>query len=36
MIGQHTVEVCSELLALDDAAIAHLVEQGAIDPPPPS
>jgi crotonobetainyl-CoA:carnitine CoA-transferase CaiB-like acyl-CoA transferase len=34
MPGQHTAEVCREVLGLDDAAIADLVAAGAIDPLP--
>ncbi len=34
MPGQHTAEICRELLGLDDAAIAELVAAGAIDPLP--
>jgi crotonobetainyl-CoA:carnitine CoA-transferase CaiB-like acyl-CoA transferase len=34
MPGEHTAEVCRELLGLDDAAIAELVAAGAIDPLP--
>jgi len=30
--GQHTTEVCREILRLDDAAIARLVSAGALDP----
>jgi crotonobetainyl-CoA:carnitine CoA-transferase CaiB-like acyl-CoA transferase len=30
--GQHTAEVCRELLGLDDGAISGLAEAGAIDP----
>lgn len=35
--GEHTVEICRELLGLDDAQIAELVAAGALDPvEPPS
>ena len=34
MPGQHTAEVCRDVLGLDDAAIAELVAAGAIDPLP--
>ena len=34
MPGQHTIEICRQLLGADDAEIARLVEQGAIDSPP--
>jgi crotonobetainyl-CoA:carnitine CoA-transferase CaiB-like acyl-CoA transferase len=30
--GQHTAEICRELLGLDDAEIARLVAAGALDP----
>ncbi len=32
--GEHTVEICRELLGLDDAGIAELVAEGALDAPP--
>jgi benzylsuccinate CoA-transferase BbsF subunit len=34
MPGEHTADICRELLGLDDAAIAGLVTAGAIDPLP--
>jgi crotonobetainyl-CoA:carnitine CoA-transferase CaiB-like acyl-CoA transferase len=34
MLGEHTAEICREVLGLDDAAIADLVDSGAIDPLP--
>ncbi len=34
MPGQHTSDICRELLGLDDAAIADLVAAGAVDPLP--
>ncbi|HEX4018748.1 MAG TPA: CoA transferase [Frankiaceae bacterium] len=34
MLGQHTAEVCRDVLGLGDAAIADLVAAGAIDPLP--
>jgi crotonobetainyl-CoA:carnitine CoA-transferase CaiB-like acyl-CoA transferase len=30
--GQHTAQICRELLGMDDAELAHLAAQGAIDP----
>jgi crotonobetainyl-CoA:carnitine CoA-transferase CaiB-like acyl-CoA transferase len=34
LLGQHTAEICRELLDLDDAGIAELIAAGAIDPLP--
>jgi crotonobetainyl-CoA:carnitine CoA-transferase CaiB-like acyl-CoA transferase len=34
MPGQHTAEICCDVLGLDEAAIADLVASGAIDPLP--
>jgi crotonobetainyl-CoA:carnitine CoA-transferase CaiB-like acyl-CoA transferase len=34
MPGQHTAEICRELLGLDDDGVAALVASGAIEPPP--
>ncbi len=34
LMGQHTVEICRDLLGLDDAEIARLVGTGALDEPP--
>jgi crotonobetainyl-CoA:carnitine CoA-transferase CaiB-like acyl-CoA transferase len=34
MLGQHTAEICRELLGSDDTEIARLVALGAIDPLP--
>ena len=36
LLGQHTVEICRELLGADDAEIARLASIGAIDTPPSS
>ena len=33
MQGEHTVELARELLGLDDASIARLVDEGALERP---